>query len=214
MLQWIPTAILAGKTVYGMLNKPKKLNAKPLTDPIERSISNIESDIQSKTLMNQLTSEAKSLGSRMYQQSQRGLETMQSSGALTEGQFAQGMLTAGTEIQERVGETQSQAMLQQVQSNQQQQRAVDSARERIAMIKESVRQQNQAQESEWKAGIAGGVMDTLTTGFNTAVQQIEDKGINDTINKYLKGRNVSDLTNDEIEGLLATLVLRKMGHGG
>lgn len=217
LLPLIPIALQGAKTLYTMFNKPKKQDAGMLLDPIQRGISNMESDITSKTLMNKMTSGAKSLGSRMYQQSQRGLDVMKSRGELSEGQYASGLLQAGTDIQSKVGDVQSQAVMQQEQQNLLMRERVDQSRMRIAEIKEQYRRQNEANRQQWETEVAGGILDTAATGFNAIMSSIQDAQIKGSVTKYLQNKgvgSVGELDYDGLQGLLANLMLARFGLGG
>ena len=108
LLQAVPVAM---KTGYLLFNKPKKslYQNKELENTVQRLIANNQADIVNKTLMNQLTSQAKSLGARVYQQQQHALEIGREQGLLSSGQYAQGLLTAGAQTQATVGAQAQQA---------------------------------------------------------------------------------------------------------
>jgi predicted phage tail protein len=215
---WIPTAIQGAKALYTLFNKPKNQDPGMLIDPINRMISNQESDIQRKTLLNTLTSSAKSMGSRMYQQSQHGLDILKSKGELSEGQYAQGLLQSGSQIQSEVGQQQESALLQQEQRNIQAQDRIDQARMKIAEIKQQYKQANQGMQQQWRNELVGGVLDTATAGLSAAMESAEMADVKSAVQKYMDSSGFADITDlikspTGLNGLLATLMTARVLGG-
>jgi len=214
LLPLIPIALTGAKALYTAFNKPKRQNPEQLLQPLDRIIANNNADIMNKSLLNQTTSAVKGLGARLYQQSQRGLEAMQSSGEISEGQKARGLLQASADIQEKVGEQQQGALLAQRQDNLQSRERVDQARMQIAQIKEQYRQNNQMLQSQWRNELAGGVLDTLTTGFNAAMGMIQKADVRDQISDVLEAKGVAsiaELDSDGLNSLMMTLMAARYG---
>lgn len=214
----IPLALMAApvvmsgvKTAYTLLNKPKRIEPTETLTALERTISNNQSDIVGKTLMNKLTSNAKSLGATMYQQQQRGLDVMRNTGDLSEGQYAKALLSAGSGIQSEVAKSQETAELAQMDRNQESLNRIENARLQWAQLKDQARQQYATDKQQWQNEVAGGILDTATAGFNMAMQGIQNKNLQDTLTKTLNGRNLVDLDVDELTGLAVTLSLAKEG---
>ena len=201
LLSLVPAGISLLKTAVTAFNKPKPSYPTETLDAIKKMISNNQSDIKSKTLLNMMSSQAKSQGAEAYQRSQHGLDILKAKGDLSEGQYAKGLLEAGTNIQEVVGQQTQQAGIEQYKQNKSALDMIDQARLQIAQIKDSYRQQFQAQKQQWKNEVTGGLIDTATTGFNSIMKGIGDAKLQDGINKYLNGRNYADLTLDEKRGL-------------
>ena len=215
-MPFLPTAMLVApavgqgiKTLFTAFNKPKRPKQTEMMTELERQISNNESDIVNKTLMNTLTRGAKSLGSRMYQQSERSLDIMRNKGDLSEGQYAKGLLTAATDIQSAVGQQTENAMLTQQQSNLQMQDRINNARLNLAQMKDQARAQYQADKLQWTNEMVGGVLDTAMGAFNA----VKDVQITGKINSFLNGRNLTDLSDDEMDGLMNMLIGLKAGVG-
>lgn len=206
-----PLALQAGKTVYTALNKPKRPENTELMTALERQISNNQSNIVNKTLMNSITKNAKSLGSQMYQKQERSLDVMRSKGDLTEGQYARGLLEAGQGIQEEVGKSQDAAVMAQEDSNVKMQDRIEGARLQLAQMKDAAREKYLGDKQEWGNELAGGILDTATAGFNVAMQSIADKNIQSQVGKILNGRNITDLTPDELTNFATQLQMIKMG---
>lgn len=213
MLAAIPIALAGAKTLYTALNKPKKKDYLPeeTLSALERNISNNESDIMNRTLMNQVTKGSKSLGSTMYQQQQRSLEPMVQSGDMTEGQYARGMLEAGSQIQSQVGQTQENAMIAQSERNQQSQDRIANARLQYAQLKDQARSAYLGDKQQWKNELVGGAIDTVTAGFNAYATKIQDTKVKSAVDGFLNGRNITDLDDNALQGLYTTLMLAKLG---
>lgn len=210
----LPAALAGAKTLFTAFNRPKKQEPTELLSAIDRQISNQESDIVNKTLMNTMTKSAKSLGSRMYQQQQRGLDVMRSSGDLSEGQYAKGLLSAGSQVQEKVGQQQDAALLRQQEANVGMQDRINNARLQYAQLKDQARMQYEQDKSQWKNELIGGALDTATAGFNSYFQKLSDDKLKNTISSYLGGKSIADLDDTGLQGLLSTLLLAKAGYNG
>ena len=216
LLSLVPAGISLLKTAVTAFNKPKPNYPTETLDAIKKMISNNQSDIKSKTLLNMMSSQAKSQGAEAYQRSQHGLDILKAKGDLSEGQYAKGLLEAGTNIQEVVGQQTQQAGIEQYKQNKSALDMIDQARLQIAQIKDSYRQQFQAQKQQWKNEVAGGVLDTATTGFNSIMKGITDTKITDGINNFLGGQDISVVMQDpeKAQGLLSMLMMMKLGYGG
>jgi len=210
-LSLAPVALQGIKTLYTALNKPKRPENTELMTTLERQISNNQSDIVNKTLMNNITRNAKSLGSQMYQNQERSLDVMRNKGDLSEGQYAKGLLTAGQGIQAEVGKSQDNALMAQGERNLQMQDRVENARLQLAQMKDAARAQYLGDKQQWGNELMGGILDTATAGFNAAMQGIADKNIQSQVGKILNGRNITDLTPDELTNFAVQLNMIKMG---
>ena len=210
----IPAAMAGAKTLFTLFNKPKKQEPTEMMNVLDRQISNQQSDIVNKTLMNTITSGAKSLGSRMYQQQEHGLDVMRSRGDLSEGQHAQGLLSAGAGVQEQVGQQQEGAILEQQKANVGMQERINNARLQYAGLKDQARMQYESDKSQWKNEVIGGALDTATVGFNSYMQKMGDDKVKDAIAGFLKdkGGSIADLDETGLNGLLATLLTAKAGY--
>lgn len=204
-----PAVATGVKTLFTAFNKPKHPQKTEMMTELERQISNNQSDIVNKTLMNTLTKGAKSLGSRMYQQSERGLDVMRNKGELSEGQYAKGLLEASTGIQSAVGEQTENAMLGQQQNNLQMQDRINNARLQVAQMKDQARAQYSADKLQWTNEMVGGVLDTAMGAFSA----VKDVKIAGKVNQFLNGRQLTDLSDTEMDGLMNMLIGLKSGVG-
>jgi hypothetical protein len=204
-----PAVATGVKTLFTAFNKPKRPQKTEMMTELERQISNNQSDIVNKTLMNTLTKGAKSLGSRMYQQSERGLDVMRNKGELSEGQYAKGLLEASTGIQSAVGEQTENAMLGQQQNNLQMQDRINNARLQVAQMKDQARSQYSADKLQWTNEMVGGVLDTAMGAFSA----VKDVKIAGKVNQFLNGRQLTDLSDTEMDGLMNMLIGLKSGVG-
>lgn len=204
-----PAVATGVKTLFTAFNKPKRPQKTEMMTELERQISNNQSDIVNKTLMNTLTKGAKSLGSRMYQQSERGLDVMRNKGELSEGQYAKGLLEASTGIQSAVGEQTENAMLGQQQNNLQMQDRINNARLQVAQMKDQARAQYSADKLQWTNEMVGGVLDTAMGAFSA----VKDVKIAGKVNQFLNGRQLTDLSDTEMDGLMNMLIGLKSGVG-
>lgn len=209
-----PAVVAGAKTLYTAFNKPKLQEPRYLLESLDKQIAETGSDVVNKTLMSNLTSTAKSLGAKMYQQQQRGLTAMSGRGELSEGQKARALLDLGTQVQSTVGEQAQGAVLSQADANAQSKARMDEARLNVARLKDEARQRLNMETQQWQNELAGGVLDTVTTGFNTIMQGIENKNLQNTLTQFLKDTgktNLTELDDDQLRGLLTRLTMAKMG---
>jgi len=171
LLQAIPHLAKMGTGTYNLINlnnHPDMFRNKNQEDAFSRIIANNNADITRKTLLNQTSSAAKSLGSRLYQQAQRGLDIARERGMLSQGQYAQNLLGAGSEIQSRVGEQQQQALLQNTQLAAGLRQETDKYRSMLAQLKDEAAQKyKQAKGEAWGdivEGFTGGLAD-VSSGY-------------------------------------------------
>jgi len=214
LLTFLPAAIAGAKTLYTAFNKPKLKEPKYLLEGLDKQVAENQADIVNKTLMSNLTSTAKSMGAKMYQQQERSLNAMGARGELSEGQEARALLDAGTKAQSVVGEQAQGAVLNQADANQRNRELMTEARLNIARLKDEARQRLGAETQQWKNELVGGALDTATAGFNSIVQGIQDKNLQSTLGNFMKSTgktNLTELDDDQLRGLLTTLMLRKMG---
>jgi len=135
LLTGIPS-ILKGAYLLGHEPKRGDFTNTYLEESLQNVISNNQADIVNKTLLNQATSGAKSIGARMQQQSQHGLDVARESGLLSEGQHAQALLQSGAEIQSKVGEQYQQLLGENVKYTAGLQDKVDQARLQLGAAKD------------------------------------------------------------------------------
>ena len=174
LLQAVPVAM---KTGYLLFNKPKKslYQNKELENTVQRLIANNQADIVNKTLMNQLTSQAKSLGARVYQQQQHALEIGREQGLLSSGQYAQGLLTAGAQTQATVGTQAQQAETTALQNWQTEKESTNQLMIQLAMAKDEARRNYKMAKEQWKAELFGAGMDIGVVGASTLANYITNK---------------------------------------
>lgn len=210
----VPAAITAAKTLYTAFNRPKLQEPTRMIETLDKQIANNSADIVGKTLLNTTTSAAKSAGSRLYQQQERGINQMAERGNLSEGQEAQALLGAGTGVQSVVGEQSQNMLIPQMERNMNLQQQTNQARLGIAQMKDEARMRLQQERQQWKNELAGGLLDTATAAFGGIMQNIENNEVKTAVTGYLTNRGVQDigqLDDDGLQGLLTTLILAKSG---
>lgn len=210
----VPAAITAAKTLYTAFNRPKLQEPTRMIETLDKQIANNSADIVGKTLLNTTTSAAKSAGSRLYQQQERGINQMAERGNLSEGQEAQALLGAGTGVQSVVGEQSQNMLIPQMERNMNLQQQNNQARLGIAQMKDEARMRLQQERQQWKNELAGGLLDTATAAFGGIMQNIENNEVKLAVTGYLTNRGVQDigqLDDDGLQGLLTTLILAKSG---
>lgn len=210
----VPAAITAAKTLYTAFNRPKLQEPTRMIETLDKQIANNSADIVGKTLLNTTTSAAKSAGSRLYQQQERGINQMAERGNLSEGQEAQALLSAGTGVQSVVGEQSQNMLIPQMERNMNLQQQTNQARLGIAQMKDEARMRLQQERQQWKNELAGGLLDTATAAFSGIMQNIENNKVKTAVTGYLTNRGVQDigqLDDDGLQGLLTTLILAKSG---
>jgi len=194
LLTGIPS-ILKGAYLLGHEPKRGDFTNTYLEESLQNVISNNQADIVNKTLLNQATSGAKSIGARMQQQSQHGLDVARESGLLSEGQHAQALLQSGAEIQSKVGEQYQQLLGENVKYTAGLQDKVDQARLQLGAAKDEARRQYLAAHNQWEAELWGTGMDLATVGVNAVTKGLADKKNKDAIDKIvngIKGGNIKD----------------------
>ena len=87
----------------------------------------------------------------------------------------------------------------------------DQSRLAIAQMKDEARMRLQQERQQWKNELAGGIIDTATATFSGIMQNIQDKKITDMVGGMLNGRNLTDLSDSELNGLMTSLYLAKLG---
>lgn len=194
LLTGIPS-ILKGAYLLGHEPKRGDFTNTYLEESLQNVISNNQADIVNKTLLNQATSGAKSIGARMQQQSQHGLDVARESGLLSEGQHAQALLQSGAEIQSKVGEQYQQLLGENVKYTAGLQDKVDQARLQLGAAKDEARRQYLAAHNQWEAELWGTGMDLATVGVNAVTKGLADQKNKEAIDKIvngIKGGNIKD----------------------
>lgn len=211
-LQLAPAALKLG---YNLINKPKKRDYenKHTSEALQNMVSNNQSDIVNKTLLNQTTAAAKSLGARLYQKTQHGLDVATNKGLLSEGQHARGLLSAASEIQSSVGDQQLNALSANTQHTLALNDRVQNATLQLAQMKDQAATAYKADKNAWGADMAGTVIDI---GKIAA-----DAGMNDIVVQNLKASkafdgkpaNLADWSTNDLMGLMFQIQLMKGGFG-
>jgi len=212
----IPAGIELLKTGFTAFNKPKAQYPEETMNAINKMIANNESDIKSKALLNTLTSAAKSQGAQQYQQSQHSLDILKNRGDLSEGQYTKSLLNAGTDTQSMVGQQTQNAAAEQYRSNRSAVELIDNARLQLAQIKDQYRSQFKAETQQWKNELISGAVDTVATGFNTYMSELEDKKLTGSINQFLNGRDINTVMADPMQfnSLISFMIMLRQGYGG
>lgn len=212
-LSLIPTA---GKLVYNLFNKPKKdsFENKHTSDALQRIISNNQADIVNKTLLNQTTAAAKSLGSRLYQQNANSIDIAAEKGLLTEGQKSRALLNSATDIQSKVGEQQQSALQENAKLSLSLQDKVDQASLQLGQLKDQAEANYGMAKDQWKADIAGGLIDAASIGANMLNQKFINNDNASFMEKLFAGKStdLSTWSLPELTGLQFQLMMRQYGY--
>ncbi len=211
-LQVAPAVMKLG---YSLFNKPKRSDYenKHTSEALNKIISNNQADIVNKTLLNQTTSAAKSLGARLYQKAEHGLDVAANKGLLSEGQKANAMLGAATSIQSEVGNQQQQALLANTQHSAALNEKVENATLQLAQMKDQAAMAYKADKNAWGANIAENAIElgslAAAHGVNEQmVSKLQESGALDG-----KPANLADWSPDDLMGLMFRIQLMKSGFG-
>jgi len=211
-LQAIPSAVKLG---YLLTHKPKydDYHNKGTEGALERIISNNQADIVNKTLYNQTTAAAKSLGSRLYQQHEHGLEIAREKGLLSEGQHAQALLGAGTDIQTKVGEQQESALLENTKHASLLKQNLDQARLQLGQVQDEARRNFQAAKQQRTAELFSVGMDFGAVAANVISQAVVDSNIKKFMKKMTdKFGDPSGWDNTTLTNVINAVSLKAAGY--
>lgn len=212
LLAGITPAIKAG---YLLANKPKPDDYRDKfgEETLNKLIANNQADIVNKTLLNQTTSAAKSLGSRLYQNTQHELDIAKEKGLLSSGQHAQALLSAGSDIQGKVGEQQQQALIQNTQFTAGLKANLDQQRLELGRIKDQAAKDYKAATKQWEAELVGVGMDFATVGANFAQAKFAEAGTQRFMDDLMKEYpDWSKLTYQQQNGILLKMQLHQLGY--
>lgn len=212
LLAGIAPAIKAG---YLLANKPKPDDYRDKfgEEALNKLIANNQADIVNKTLLNQTTSAAKSLGSRLYQNTQHELDIAKEKGLLSSGQHAQALLSAGSDIQGKVGEQQQQALIQNTQFTAGLKANLDQQRLELGRIKDQAAKDYKAATKQWEAELVGVGMDFATVGANFAQAKFAEAGTQRFMDDLMKEYpDWSKLTYQQLNGILLKMQLHQLGY--
>lgn len=212
LLAGITPAIKAG---YLLANKPKPDDYRDKfgEETLNKMIANNQADIVNKTLLNQTTSAAKSLGSRLYQNTQHELDIAKEKGLLSSGQHAQALLSAGSDIQGKVGEQQQQALIQNTQFTAGLKANLDQQRLELGRIKDQAAKDYKAATKQWEAELVGVGMDLATVGANFAQAKFAEAGTQRFMDDLMKEYpDWSKLTYQQQNGILLKMQLHQLGY--
>lgn len=212
LLAGISPAIKAG---YLLANKPKPDDYRDKfgEEALNKLIANNQADIVNKTLLNQTTSAAKSLGSRLYQNTQHELDIAKEKGLLSSGQHAQALLSAGSDIQGKVGEQQQQALIQNTQFTAGLKANLDQQRLELGRIKDQAAKDYKAATKQWEAELVGVGMDFANVGANFAQAKFTEQRNQDFMTDLMKEYpDWSKLTYQQQNDILLKLQLHQLGY--
>lgn len=212
LLAGITPAIKAG---YLLANKPKPDDYRDKfgEEALNKLIANNQADIVNKTLLNQTTSAAKSLGSRLYQNTQHELDIAKEKGLLSSGQHAQALLSAGSDIQGKVGEQQQQALIQNTQFTAGLKANLDQQRLELGRIKDQAAKDYKAATKQWEAELVGVGMDFANVGANFAQAKFTEKRNQDFMDILMEEYpDWSNLTYQQQNGILLKMQLHQLGY--
>ena len=212
LLAGIAPAIKAG---YLLANKPKPDDYRDKfgEEALNKLIANNQADIVNKTLLNQTTSAAKSLGSRLYQNTQHELDIAKEKGLLSSGQHAQALLSAGSDIQGKVGEQQQQALIQNAQFTAGLKANLDQQRLELGRIKDQAAKDYKAATKQWEAELVGVGMDFANVGANFAQAKFTEQRNQDFMDILMKEYpDWSNLTYQQQNDILLKMQLHQLGY--
>lgn len=212
LLAGITPAIKAG---YLLANKPKPDDYRDKfgEETLNKMIANNQADIVNKTLLNQTTSAAKSLGSRLYQNTQHELDIAKEKGLLSSGQHAQALLSAGSDIQGKVGEQQQQALIQNTQYTAGLKSALDEQRMELGRIKDQAAKDYKAATKQWEAELVGVGMDFATVGANFAQAKFTEQRNQDFMTDLMKEYpDWGNLTREQRSDIYFKMQMHALGY--
>lgn len=212
LLAGIAPAIKAG---YLLANKPKPDDYRDKfgEEALNKLIANNQADIVNKTLLNQTTSAAKSLGSRLYQNTQHELDIAKEKGLLSSGQYAQALLSAGSDIQGKVGEQQQQALIQNTQFTAGLKANLDQQRLELGRIKDQAAKDYKAATKQWEAELVGVGMDFANVGANFAQAKFAEARTQRFMDVLMEEYpDWSNLTYQQQNGILLKMQLHQLGY--
>lgn len=212
LLAGITPAIKAG---YLLANKPKPddFRDKFGEETLNKMIANNQADIVNKTLLNQTTSAAKSLGSRLYQNTQHELDIAKEKGLLSSGQHAQALLSAGSDIQGKVGEQQQQALIQNTQFTAGLKANLDEQRMELGRIKDQAAKDYKAATKQWEAELVGVGMDFATVGANFAQAKFTEQRNQDFMTDLMKEYpDWGNLTREQRSDIYFKMQMHALGY--
>ncbi|OPZ49124.1 MAG: hypothetical protein BWY95_00302 [Bacteroidetes bacterium ADurb.BinA104] len=211
-LQVAPAVMKLG---YSLFNKPKRSDYenKHTSEALNKIISNNQADIVNKTLLNQTTSAAKSLGARLYQKAEHGLDVAANKGLLSEGQKANAMLGAATSIQSEVGNQQQLALLANTQHSAALNEKVENATLQLAQMKDQAAMAYKADKNAWGANIAESAIELGSLAASHGVDKMMVSKLKESGALDGKPANLADWSADDLMGLMFRIQLMKSGFG-
>ncbi len=212
LLAGIAPAIKAG---YLLANKPKPDDYRDKfgEEALNKLIANNQADIVNKTLLNQTTSAAKSLGSRLYQNTQHELDIAKEKGLLSSGQHAKALLSAGSDIQGKVGEQQQQALIQNTQFTAGLKANLDQQRLELGRIKDQAAKDYKAATKQWEAELVGVGMDFATVGANFAQAKFAEADTQQFMDELMKEYpDWSNLTPQQQSSIWLKMQMHALGY--
>ena len=209
----IPAVAKAG---YLLTNKPKESDYrnKYAEGALDRIIANNQADVVNKTLYNQMTRSAKSLGARLYQQQQHGLDIGREQGLLTSGQHARALLQGGTDIQSQVGQQEQTALLENTKYTSGLQQNIDDATLKLGALKDQARKEYLSAKQQHTAALWGSVGDIASMATSITGRILEDNANKKWMDNLIKehGKPEDWVNNpDKLDTIMVQLLLRSAG---
>ena len=193
--------------------KEKDFHNTELESSLTRMIANNRADIVNKTLLNQTTSAAKSMGARLMRQGSREMGAARERGLLSSGQYAQSLLDLGEGIQSQVGDQQSQALMQNTQYAEGLRQQADQQLLTLAQAKDEARRAYLDAKDHYTHDLISGGFDAaaaLASGMAQIHQNNETKKMVKSLMGGI-GKPIGDWTTDNYFSIIAGIQLAQLG---
>ena len=184
-----------------------------LESSLTRMIANNRADIVNKTLLNQTTSAAKSMGARLMRQGSREMGAARERGLLSSGQYAQSLLDLGEGIQSQVGDQQAQALMQNTQYAEGLRQQADQQLLTLAQAKDEARRAYLDAKEHYTHDLISGGFDAaaaLASGIAQIHQNNETKKMVENLMGGI-GKPIGDWTTDNYFSVIAGIQLAQLG---
>lgn len=193
--------------------KEKDFHNTELESSLSRTIANNRADIVNKTLLNQTTSAAKSMGARLMRQGSREMGAARERGLLSSGQYAQSLLDLGEGIQSQVGDQQSQALMQNTQYAEGLRQQADQQLLTLAQAKDEARRAYLDAKEHYTHDLISGGFDAATALASGMAQIHQNNETKKMINNLMGsiGKPIGDWTTDNYFSIIAGIQLAQLG---
>jgi len=205
----IPTAV---STVYGLFNQPKESDFMPKKQisALQNMITERQNMAEGKNLAHAMSRPAIRQSAINREKSKRGLAEQVARGSISEGDAIQAGIEGDVQRDRALTDVQDRAMAQQIQQNQEGQRAIDKARTEIAGLKDQARQQFSQAKRDWWGGLAQNVSQAgLQLG-----ELAKSGGIEAEMKTFLGGKSIPEYleSGGSVDALKIKLMMMSLGE--